>query len=399
MTSVNTNRVFWGLTFGILAIFFSVRGVAAADKVLSIGYLQLEGDTRYKEQQMEARYQGHPWGRPYVGASVAMKESRFSGMASGVGFELKHRSGASLAELEKHLTQYVDQGVRFVLLDLPGELVASLAEKSAGRDVMLFNLSAQDVSLRQQQCHAQLMHVVPSRAMLMDALAQFLIWRKWRRVLVLKGPEQGDADYFQAFQRAAKKFGLKIVDERTFVLGRDPRQRSRNNVALLTAGIEYDVVFVADDEGEFARDVPYQIQHPRPVVGAAGLVPDWWHWAWERHGAPQLNHRFFKKAKRHMTGYDWSAWVAVKVIVEAVQRTGGVDFQALVNYIRGDNLVVDGFNGYRLSFKPWNNQLRQPIFLTTPNWVVARAPLEGFLHARNNLDGLGIDERESRCQF
>jgi ABC transporter substrate binding protein (PQQ-dependent alcohol dehydrogenase system) len=135
------------------------------------------------------------------------------------------------------------------------------------------------------------------------------------------------------------------------------------------------------------------------VVGAAGLVPVWWHWAWERHGAPQLNGRFLKKAKRHMTGYDWSAWVAVKVVVEAVQRTGGADFQKIANYIRGDDLVVDGFSGYRLSFRQWNNQLRQPVFLTTPNWVVARAPLEGFLHPSNNLDTLGFDQRETQCRF
>ncbi len=367
--------------------------------VLSIGYLQLEDDPRYKQKHMEARYQGHPWGRPYMGASVAMKESRFSGMATGVGFELKRQSGSSLAELERQLAQYEQQNIRFVLLDLPGEMVQALANKTAGQDMLLFNLTAQDSALRQEQCHTRLMHVVPDRAMLMDALAQYLVLRKWRKVLALKGPTQNDAEYFKAFQRSAKKFGLKIVAVRPFILGRDPRQRNRNNVALLTAGEDYDVVFVADSDGEFARDVPYQIQRPRPVVGAAGLVPDWWHWAWERHGAPQLNRRFLKKAKRHMTGYDWSAWVAVKVVVEAVQRTGGADFHELVKYIRGDDLVVDGFSGYRLSFRPWNNQLRQPVFLTTPNWVVARAPLEGFLHAQNNLDTLGFDERETRCRF
>jgi ABC transporter substrate binding protein (PQQ-dependent alcohol dehydrogenase system) len=131
--------------------------------------------------------------------------------------------------------------------------------------------------------------------MLTDALAQYLVFKKWRDLLVLKGSQQGDAEYYRAFQRSAKRYGLKVEAEKDFVLGRDPRQRSQNNVALLTAGEDYEVVYVVDSQGEFARDVPYQVQKPRPVVGAAGLVADWWHWAWERHGAPQVNKRFLKR--------------------------------------------------------------------------------------------------------
>jgi ABC transporter substrate binding protein (PQQ-dependent alcohol dehydrogenase system) len=67
--------------------------------------------------------------------------------------------------------------------------------------------------------------------------------------------------------------------------------------------------------------------------------------------------------------------------------------------MRSPQLVLDGFKGYQLDFRPWNNQLRQPIFLTTYDWVVARAPLEGFLHQTNNLETLGLDETENECEF
>jgi ABC transporter substrate binding protein (PQQ-dependent alcohol dehydrogenase system) len=189
------------------------------------------------------------------------------------------------------------------------------------------------------------------------------------------------------------------VETRDFVLGQDPRQRGQNNVALLTSGVDYEIVYVVDAFGEFARAVPYQIQMPRPVVGGAGLVADWWHWAWVRHGAPQLNDRFFRATGRLMTGYDWSAWMAFKVIAEAVLRTQSADFETLRDYIAGDEIILDGFKGYRLDFRPWDHQLRQPLFLTTPNWVVARAPLEGFLHPTNNLDTVGFDETETECDF
>jgi len=31
--------------------------------------------------------------------------------------------------------------------------------------------------------------------------------------------------------------------------------------------------------------------------------------------------------------------------------------------------------------------------------VIAKAPIDGFLHEKNNLDTLGIDARESTCHF
>ncbi|MEE9421885.1 MAG: amino acid ABC transporter substrate-binding protein, partial [Gammaproteobacteria bacterium] len=131
----------------------------------------------------------------------------------------------------------------------------------------------------------------------------------------------------------------------------------------------------------------------------AGLVPDGWIWSWDRHGAPQLNKRFLRKAKRWMTAYDWSAWMAVKTIGEAVQRTNSSEFKLIRDYLLGDEIILDGFKGYPLSFRDWNRQLRQPVFLTTTNWVVARAPLEGFLHEKNNLDTLGLDRKETRCEL
>jgi ABC transporter substrate binding protein (PQQ-dependent alcohol dehydrogenase system) len=234
--------------------------------------------------------------------------------------------------------------------------------------------------------------------MLTDALVQFLAARKWRNALVLKGPRPEDSGLLAAFERSAKRFGVRIVEVRPFVLGRDPRERSQNNVALLTSGPDYDVVVVIDSDGEFARDVPYQVQRPRPVVGGAGLVADWWHWAWERHGAPQLNNRFTKVTKRPMTGYDWAAWAAVKAIAEAVVRTKATEPKALSPYLTGEQAALDGFKGNRIAFRAWDRQLRQPLLLTTGNWVVERAPLDGFLHARNNMDTLGFDDKESRCR-
>jgi ABC transporter substrate binding protein (PQQ-dependent alcohol dehydrogenase system) len=100
-----------------------------------------------------------------------------------------------------------------------------------------------------------------------------------------------------------------------------------------------------------------------------------------------------------MSERDWAAWVAVKAIVQSALRTQGADFPELAAFLRSDKLNVDGAKGPALSFRAWNNQLRQPILLSTHDAMIARAPIEGFLHPRNTLDTLGDDATESRCRL
>ena len=401
-SSTTEGRVRRGLAlaFGLLVLALAAAPPAgAAAEELLIGYVALKKDPRYTVKRRFARFLTEALGSPYVAAKVAIEESKFMGSAVGVEFKLKRRRAKSGGRLAESALKLVDDGAKYILIDAPAALVDEVARATADRDVLLFNVGARDDVLRQEQCRSHLLHVIPSHAMTTDALVQYLISKKWREALVLTGPRPEDEQLTTAFERSAKRFGIEIVERRPFVLSNDPREREKNNVALLTAGADYDVVFVADTDGEFARDVPYQTVQPRLVVGSEGLAAAAWHWAWERHGAPQLEKRFQKKAKRPMRDFDWAAWMAVKAVVEAVLRTEGGDFAAVRDYLLGDEIVLDGFKGNRLNFRPWNRQLRQPLLLVTHNWVVDRAPLRGFLHQTNNLDTLGFDERDSRCEL
>ena len=190
-----------------------------------------------------------------------------------------------------------------------------------------------------------------------------------------------------------------MVGVRDFVLGSDPRDREQNNIALLTTGVDYDAVFVADSLGQVGRYVPYQTASPRPVIGSEGLIAAAWHWAWERHGAPQLNQRFERRMGRRMEDRDWAAWAAVKAIVEAVARTDNADFATIAAYLKGPDFILDGYKGAAMSFRSWDNQLRQPLLIHTYNAVIERAPLEGFLHATQYMDTLGYDAPEKRCRY
>lgn len=385
-----------GLVFFAMLLFVPL---AVPSNEITIGHLQLKKDSRYSKKRTFARFLSHSFGRPYAGAKVAMKEVKFHAAAVDGVFNLDRIRGKNSEQLIAAMTTANDAGVHYFLLDAPGEVVAEVAAAAAGRELLLFNVSAREDQLRQSQCQRNLMHVIPNYAMLTDALVQYLVSRKWTRVFVLEGQRESDKQLTAALNRSVKRYGAKIIEQRTFVLSNDPRQRDQNNVALLTAGVDYDVLFVADTDGEFARDVPYQTVRPRLVVGAEGLAPAAWHWAWERHGAPQLIKRFEKDSDRHMGSVDWAAWLAVKIIAEAVQRTQSAEFATVEQYIRSPEAIFDGFKGNRSNFRPWDNQLRQPILLITHNWVVDRAPITGFLHQKENMDTLGFDEPDSECQI
>jgi ABC transporter substrate binding protein (PQQ-dependent alcohol dehydrogenase system) len=373
---------------------------AAERRDFTFIYLYQEDDPDYAERRAYTGLKLRERKRPLPGAETAIKEVRILGRALGLRFRLEEVALSRSEDPSRRLRQLVEEGAgRIFLLDLPLKAVQALSAAFATEQVILFNVRHGDESLRQEGCAPSLFHTIPSLAMRSDALAQFLAAKRWSRVLVLEGEGEADRAFSAAFQASARKFGLKVVAVHPFVLSNDPRQREQNNIALLTAEPAHDVVFLADDYGEFGRYVPFSTHRPRPVVGSEGLVPSAWHWAWERHGAPQLNQRFDKVAGRLMGDEDWAAWAAVRIVVEALARGGSSDVDGIRRTMISDDFTFDLYKGNPGSFRPWNHQLRQPIVLRTHNATIERAPLPGFLHQTNNLDTLGLDAPESRCRF
>lgn len=375
---------------------------AAAQEMerIGIGYLELADDPRYDEDRVYARIVLRPLGRSMAAAEVALDEARTIAQFLGKEFFIERHQGQDVDDLVNVIDRWVkEKDIRFYVLDLPWTAVRDLSARTRGKDIILFNATAPENSLRNAFCQPHLMHTMPSHAMQADALMQYLLSKKWRQVLLLEGPLPEDALIAQAFEHSAKKFGVRILEKKPFKLSNDPRIRAQNNVALMTAVRGYDVVIIADSDGEFGRYVPYQTNLPRPVVGTTGLVPQAWHWSFERYGAPQLNSRFERKVDRRMTGQDWGVWVAVKAVVTGVTRARPLEYSKIVEFIKSARMRLDGFKGPALNFRPWNNQLRQPVLLATHNAIIEKAPLDAFLHAINDLDTLGDDQPDTTCTF
>jgi len=364
-----------------------------------IGFVALNVDPRIDRRLAHLEILVRKWGRALDGADLGITDAIPIGREINVAFALEGALEPDVATMIADVAQWTTEGIHFVIADLPADLLLELADGVAALPVTIFNTSAPEDSLRGPECRQNVIHMIPSNRMLTDATLQYLVSRRWRNILVLQGPSPEDAAVVAALRESATNFQARIVDVRPFVPGNDPRNRDFSNVAVLTAGGNYDVVFVADADGEFAAQVPYHTNDPRPVVGAAGLVPMAWHWAWDRQGAPQLNARFEYFYGRRMGPDDWAAWTAVRAVTQAVLRTDSTDYASLLAYILSDQLSLDGVKAASMSVRPWDHQLRQPILLATGNAVVQRAPIEGFVHPTNNLDTLGVDLGQSTCRF
>ncbi len=374
---------------------------AQARARLVIGYVDIEGDPRYEPVRAYERLVLKERGHPFPGAQIGIDEAQALVRVLNTEFALERITVSAPDAVAGAVTKAMaERGIKFFLIDAPAAAFKPLATAVKGRDALLFNVSAPDDSLRREVCAREMVHTIPSLAMSMDALMQYLVSHKWQNMLVFEGPLPADAQRTDAFVRSAQKFGARIVARQKFKPGTDPRDREQNNPALLSAiRGDYDVVFVADDAFDFVRTVPYHTVRPRPVVGGIDLEPVAWHWTWEHNGAPQVNSRFDKKSGgRRMDSADWAAWIAVKMIVQSALRTRSTDFAKQRDFILGD-AGFDGDKGLPVGVRPWDHQLRQAVLLAAPYMVVASAPVEGFLHRINDLDTLGDDEPETPCHL
>ena len=137
-------------------------------------------------------------------------------------------------------------------------------------------------------------------------------------------------------------------------------------------------------------------------AGVAGGAAAAWDSRLERFGADQLNQRFRARFGEEMDSQGWVGWFAVKVLWESTLRARSTAPLALRQYLQSDAAQFDGHKGRPLSFRPWDHQLRQPLYVSAPGSDPVEAP-----HAtpgsdepsRDLLDRLGTPQNQSTCRF
>jgi ABC transporter substrate binding protein (PQQ-dependent alcohol dehydrogenase system) len=386
---------------GTIALSMMATGALAADPVeIHIGYLGHAGvKSTLSLVEQPADNDG------IAGARLAIEDNNTTGKFLNQRFtldEVKVKDSDDVARVATDLAGRND----YIITDLPADALLKVADALRDRGTVLLNAGAIDDRLREQDCRANIIHVAPTRSMLADALGQYLVWKQWKRWLLVAGSHDQDKLYADALRRAAIRFGAKIVQERTFEDTGGAR-RTDSGVTLIQRQMPvftqqapaYDVLVAADESEVFANYLPYRTWDPRPVAGSAGLVPTSWDAAHDQWGAVQIQNRFVKLNMRRMTALDMQAWTAARMIGDATSRTNSGDSKKVIAFLKSKDFSIAAFKGTRLTLRDWNLQLRQPILLADGRMVVSVSPQEGFLHQVSELDTLGVDRPETKCKL
>ncbi|MGA7527848.1 MAG: ABC transporter substrate-binding protein [Pseudolabrys sp.] len=393
------------IRFAVLALVI-VLGLDLAARAqdtldIKIGYLR-----RAQHQETISLVQMPPPDNGLAGAQMAAKDNDTTGQFLNQRYslvDLHLKAGDDPATAVADLAR---QGISLIVADLPADDLLKAAEAGKAGRILFFNAAATDDRLRQKDCRANVVHTAPSRAMLADGLAQYLVWKRWVRWFLVVGSHERDKLFAAALIRAANRFGAKIVQQREFKDTGGARRTDSGVVQVqqqmpvfTQEAPSYDVLVAADESEVFANNLPYRTWDPRPVAGSAGLVPTSWDASNSLWGGIQMQDRFIAQFKRLMTPLDMQAWTAVRMIGEAASRQNSADPNKILDFLMGPELALGAFKGQKLTLRDWDLQLRQPILLTDGRTIVSVSPQQGFLHQFSELDTLGYDRPETQCKL
>lgn len=372
------------------------------EKVIRVVYL----GKRYPEPLPISLVEQVPTDRGVQGARLAIGENNRTGTFLGFRFELEEAIVGETEDVVARGKEVLENGDTLILADLEAKDQLALADLPQAQGALIMDVRTSDDALRQRECRANVFHLLPSLAMRADAIGQYLAWKRWKRWFLLTGTTDADKAYAAVVKRAAARFGGKIVAEKSYDYDPGSRrvdtghQQIQTQMPMATRNQpEHDVVFVADEAGSFGDYLPYNTADPRPVVGSAGLTAVAWHRGFEEYSAAQMQVRFERQAKRIMTERDYGGWLGARIFGEVVIRSNQTEPAPMKAFLLSEKFGVAAFKGETLTFRTWDQQLRQPILLAGPRMLVSISPQDGFLHPKYLSDSLGYDEPESECRL
>ncbi|MDD8022653.1 MAG: ABC transporter substrate-binding protein [Paracoccaceae bacterium] len=378
----------------IAALCAAWLGTSAGAATLRIDWLERQ----VTPPPVLSNLQAEPGDLGLAGAELGLGDITTTGKFTGQTYDLRQTVVPPQAAFLPAARAALADGARVLVVRAPAADLLALADLAQAQGALILNAAAPDVALRGVDCRVNVLHTAPSDDMRTDALAQFIVTKRWTDLALIAGTHPRDLAFADALHASLTKFGLTLRGEKTWAFDANMRRAAGAEVPLFTQGLpDHDLLLVADEPGDFARYIAYNTWLPRPLAGSEGARPVGWSGVVEQHGAAQLQNRFREAFGREMLPGDYAAWAAIAALGEAATRAKTTDPAALRAYLLSDRFRLAGFLGQPLSFRDWNGQMRQPIPIVTERAVVALAPLEGFLHATNELDTLGQDRPETRC--
>ena len=285
------------------AILFAWTSASAEPVEIKIGYLRgTQPKTSISLVDIPAENNG------IAGAQLAINDNNTTGKFLDQRFSLEEVQLKEKDDVAAATSALAGRGVSLMIADLPAAALLKAADAPGSRDLLFFNVGAIDDRLREEDCRANVIHTAPTRSMLADALAQYLVWKQWRRWFLVSGSHAEDKLYADALRRAAKRFGARIVQEKVFEDTGGARRTDsgvvqiQRQLPVFTQGAPaYDVLVAADESDVFAAYLPYRTWDPRPVAGIRRPHPEELGCVHDQWGAVQMQERFMKLFSRPMS--------------------------------------------------------------------------------------------------
>jgi branched-chain amino acid transport system substrate-binding protein len=360
-----------------------------------------------------------------MGAQLGTEEAEVTAGMFGTKVELVIEDTVTAENVVATVSRLSGQANLLAIIGALDDLgTATLSDAAQQQRLVFVNAAARGGALRSEKCHRYTFHVEPELAMYADAIGQWLLQNNRKRwYFVVSGDSFGQEIYRRASDLLRRQGGMD--------LGRSssaPGERNYQAVLAQLARVEAEVIMVAL-MGEELRHFLAQSKAAGLTTLIAGapldMVAMWrgdpapaqgvWATSWyhelERYSGRELNRRFVRRFGKPAEAYAWANWAAVKLLVEGALRRASADSVALINYLESAP-PFDGHKGKALTFREWNHQLRQPLFIVKAReaepenaWnlfeVVAEMPPPAARGkpAAELLDTLGESKADSNCRL
>ena len=366
---------------------------------------------------------------------VIMGEEEYAANAELLGLKLKVlvSTAPDPAAARRAATRLItQQGATSLIGGFGTEQALALAEVGAQHKVPFFNIGAPSDTLRGAACNRYTFHVEASDAMYLNALAAWFIRAGYRRYFFVVGDSTEQRAHHQRMVQSLKErhFGGKEVGQ-SVVAPQSPLytkvfeqiRKTKPDVIVMMLEPVAQLDFLAEFEGSGLTGIP-ATGYPDPVAqtrtfyvasrnasarAGSGHRAALWEATMDAYGARELNARFRERWNQPMDPSAWAGYEAVKMLFETASRAGTIDGEKLVEYLERPQTSFDVHKGIGVSFRPWDHQLRQPLYLVKINpeakSALDLAMLVGELpeiykpgtDPVERLDQIGVMRRQSSC--
>ncbi len=331
------------------------------------------------------------------GAALGLDDANALATLFGKRLRIETETASNGAQASVQASGLVRRAGALALVGGAGaDAAQALRDLSTQEPTVFLNVAAIDDGLRNERCARRTLHVAPSVTMYVDALALWLAGRQMTRWALVTEDTPRAREIAAAARQAASSRGLLLVGA----------HESPQIVLMALQGSALDEAVARHRAARAPGGLAGIGWASVGGLGQPGSIGAWavgWHPDLEQFSGRDLNMRFRRRFGAPMNELGWNAWTALKLVGEAVVRGQAHDAAGLLAFVE-TSPPFDGHKGFPLTFRRWDQQLRQPLYMmghrASPDRTEGGGPLAllGTVPARD-LDSIGTSAKDSRCRL